>query len=576
MTAKRKRVDGEEDEIQDERTPKAQRIRQGSLPLENKNAANGSTQDVETPTKRRRGRPPGSTQKPKTVPNGIGRHSDPRASKIKPKGKLLFATPKKDREDSGGSPTLLIRNAERSARRKSARTLIQQTIAGDISEENDLDEEDVLARKIWDLDDQVDSDGDLGVDPEDEKANEPFPPTPSKRGPKQYKKTRRKRTPTPPQDLPPHELYFFQNRPGNTKTSNNNLSSLSLLTHEQYYNEITAYKDPHASSLSFLHSLHSRSFPQWAFELSQSFNICLYGYGSKRHLLTSFASHLYSLYPPSDPPKIAMINGYIQTLTIRQVLLTLASLIFPSPLPALPSQPRELATSLLNHLTNIPPIHAVNIFINSLDAPPLQRAPGPSVLAQLASSPYIHLVATCDTPSFPLLWDTPLREQYNFVFHDTTTFKSYGGAEIASVIDDVNALLGRSGRSVKGKEGVGFVLRSLTENARNLYRMLIGELLANMEDDGMANGTEEDDEEEGGQGTSKRKKQDGGGVEYTVLYQKAVEDFICSNEMGFRGLLKEFLDHEMVVSRRDGAGTEILGTPFRREEMEAILEDLMG
>ncbi len=103
---------------------------------------------------------------------------------------------------------------------------------------------------------------------------------------------------------------------------------------------------------------------------------------------------------------------------------------------------------------------------------------------------------------------------------------------------------------------MGFVLRSLPENARNLYRVLIAELLAAMDDD------------EGGK--------EEGGIEYKVLYQKVVEEFICSNEMGFRQLLKEFYDHQMVVSRRDGAGAELLGVPWRREEMEAILEDLVG
>ncbi len=110
---------------------------------------------------------------------------------------------------------------------------------------------------------------------------------------------------------------------------------------------------------------------------------------------------------------------------------------------------------------------------------------------------------------------------------------------------------------MKGKEGVGFVLRSLPENARNLYRVLIAELLAAMDEDGGGGGGE-------------------GGMEYKVLYQKVVEEFICSNEMGFRQLLKEFHDHQMVVSRRDGGGAEMLGVPWRREEMEAILEDLVG
>ena len=101
------------------------------------------------------------------------------------------------------------------------------------------------------------------------------------------------------------------------------------------------------------------------------------------------------------------------------------------------------------------------------------------------------------------------------------------------------------------------MLRSLPENARNLYRVLVAELLAAIDDeDGEARGE--------------------GGVDYKVLYQKVVEEFICSNEMGFRQLLKEFYDHKMIISNRDVTGSELLGVPWRKEEMEAILEDLLG
>jgi origin recognition complex subunit 2 len=37
-----------------------------------------------------------------------------------------------------------------------------------------------------------------------------------------------------------------------------------------------------------------------------------------------------------------------------------------------------------------------------------------------------------------------------------------------------------------------------------------------------------------------------------------------------------FHDHQMVVSRKDAMGTEMLSVPFRKEELETILEDLMA
>lgn len=428
------------------------------------------------------------------------------------------------------------------------------------------------------VDGKVAGDEALSDDSEDEEAEgdlfAPIPSTPPKRNTKKVRKARRKRSLTPPDDLPPHEIYFLQNHYKNAKTSNNTLSSLSLLSHEQYHNNISVFVDPHASSIKFLHSLHSRSFPQWNFELSQSFNICLYGYGSKRHLVTDFADHLSSLRPSFSPPKIIIINGYTPALKIRQVLTTIATVAFDTPASSLKlgSQPRDIIDSILTQLAECPPSSPIYIFINSLDAPPLRRNPIPSIFATLASSSHIHLLATCDNPSFPRLFESSAREQFNFLFHDTTTFESYAPVEVGSVVDTMNELLGRSGRSVKGKEGVGFVLRSLPENARNLYRILIAELLAAMD-----NGIEDND----ALGPERGSRKVAGGVGVVgrmavrVLYQKAVEEFICTSDMAFRTLLKEFQDHQMVDSKWDGAGTEMIGVPFRREEMEAILEDLV-
>ena len=228
-----------------------------------------TTAETLTPTKARRGRPPGSGQKRKSLANGVGSENDA-ATPLKPKGKKLFSTPSKaPSKDDDQIDGPIIRNADRSARRKSARTLLDRTATNGPSDEDDFEQDDLLARKIWDVD-EAESD-EQQEDLEDELAAESaVPATPSKR-----KRGRRKRSPTPPQDLPAHEQYFWQNRPGKVKTSNNTLSSLSLLTHEQYHNAITAYSDPHSSSYTFLHTLHSRSFPQWRFELSQSFNICL-------------------------------------------------------------------------------------------------------------------------------------------------------------------------------------------------------------------------------------------------------------------------------------------------------------
>jgi origin recognition complex subunit 2 len=95
---------------------------------------------------------------------------------------------------------------------------------------------------------------------------------------------------------------------------------------------------------------------------------------------------------------------------------------------------------------------------------------------------------------------------------------------------------------------VSFVLKSLPENAKNLFRVLVGEQLAGMDDNSgaLSNNDEEDNDNE-----PRVRNNTEPGVEYRVLYQKAVEEFICSNEMNFRTLLKEFVLPSALTSLRN-------------------------
>lgn len=402
---------------------------------------------------------------------------------------------------------------------------------------------------------------------------------------RQKRKSRRKRTPTPPPDLPPHEHYFFQNRPGGlTKTSANTLSSLSLITHEEYYDAVRKHVDPHQDEMDYLHHLHSRSFDQWLFELKEGYSLCLFGWGSKRFLISAFAEHIAS-DPDIHRAKIIMINGYNPSLTVRDILATLASQIPSLKTAKLGSQPTDAMHTVLSALSDQD--HRFFLMLHTLDGPNLRRGASQAHLARLSAHPQVHLIASADTPAFAMLWDTALRTEFNFLFHDATTFQPYEaevGAAAAGggVVDEVNSLLGRSGRRVHGREGVVFVLRSLTESARRLFGLLLSEVLsadidsAPTADAGAGADADQVDEfERAVGGLGKAAVGELGGVEYRALYRKAVQALITGSEMSFRQLLKEFFDHQMVTSRRDGMGMEILGLPFRREECEAILEDLV-
>ena len=513
--------------------------------------------------------------------------------------KVLFSTPNRAAEanenegDEEETPTAT-RN-DRSARRKSARALQKRREDEGSDEEGETEREAEIARQILD-----EEEGDRSDDEEDETIDVATPATPSantssKRG--RPKGRRRERTPSPPPNLPPHELYFFQNRTGANKTSSNTLPSNLLLHHEDYFTQMQNYTDPHAADIARLQDLHKRAFEQWMFELEEGFNLCLYGYGSKRHLVMEFAEHMH--VQSEARVRIVVVNGYTPGLTVRDVLATLASVVLGKGVK-LPAQPAAMADLLLQHIDEHSPKLTVHLIIHSLDHQNLRKHQ--SLIARLAASTHISLLATVDNPNFPLLWDTAHLRQFHWFYHDATTFQPYT-AEL-DVVDSVNELLGRSGRRLGGKDGVAFVLKSLPENAKALFRILVAEQLANDTSDGPAQAyatdqVDEDDllgasdderaaEEQNTPSRRGRKPKSASrpkprprpqatvveGVEYRTLYHKAVEEFVCTSELNFRTLLKEFYDHQMVESRKDGLGTERLSVPFGREELGGILEEI--
>ncbi|GAO15205.1 hypothetical protein UVI_02007030 [Ustilaginoidea virens] len=506
-----------------------------------------------TPSKRRRRRSPSagdlaaaeaSPDAPEATPRKSGKTGT--RTPVKPPAKSIFATPVKNPQAEAATPSR--RAADQSARRKSARALIERAVGSRADDDDDDDGDgdgdysnDTLIRQIYEDSDAQDSADDgrpadpssraeaatpsSGAGAAGQRAEASASASASASSP--AARAKRATSPTPPRDLPPHELYFAHNKPGKPTTSDRTLASLALLTHDEYFALAGGqqHEDPHAADVAHLENLHAELFPQWAFELSQGYSVCLYGFGSKRALLRRFAHHLHlhaARCARRDKLRIVAVNGYARALALRDLAAT------------------DVRLALL---------------VSSVDAAALRKPAAQGVLARLAAHPQVSFVCSADTPDFPLLWDIALRSAFDFVFHDCTTFAPF--AVELDVVDDVHELLGRAARRVSGREGVAFVLKSLPENAKNLFRLLVGEVLVAMEEEGRL-----DDEP--------------AGVEYRMVYNKAVEEFICSSEMAFRTLLKEFHDHQMITSRKDALGTELLSVPFPKDELEAILEDLMS
>ncbi|KAF4268145.1 hypothetical protein KXW98_007541 [Aspergillus fumigatus] len=556
---KRKQPDSDDGERRAS-APKRQRTTAVINSSTNENADANRSPDM-TPSKRIKSTP----QKPSSPTPAALKESGLKTPTHRSKAKALFSTPTKA---TAFSTPNRARNADRSAKKKSARLLLEQ------DEDEIWDGADRLAEEI--LEDEgdapetaiEDSDGVIATveGTTKEAADGKTAATPKRRAGRP-KGAKNKRSPTPEGELPAHERYFFQNRAGPPRTSNNTLNKLNLLTHEEYFEKLAGYTDPCQKEKNFLLDLHCRSFPQWDFEFNQGFNICLYGYGSKRQLLNNFADWLYQRHGAS-PPSVVVVNGHTANLSIRSIFATIVTAVLGADIPSkMGSQPLEVLELLQSSLKSRPSQKPITVLINAIDAPLLRRATNQALLARLAATPKIHLLATADTPNFLLMWDISLRDHFNFVFHDCTTFAAFDTE--FDVVEEVHNLLGRKGRRIGGKDGVGFVLKSLPENARNLYRLLLTELLCMMDED------HNSDDEMNGHAGRENGVNDEMGIEFRMLYQKAAEEFIASSEMMFRTLLKEFHDHQMITSRMDSGGMEILRVPLSREEMEGLLEDLV-
>src|SRR5262249_31608072 len=139
------------------------------------------------------------------------------------------ARPESEDDDDERVNDTKLNGTNRSARRKSTRRIVDQTIAGDGSE-NDSSEDGIIAQQTWDEDEN----GEIAVSEQDEDDEQLLhAESPSKRGREKQKSSKNKRQETP-QNLPPHERYFWDNRPGASKTSANSLNAHLLLNHDEY------------------------------------------------------------------------------------------------------------------------------------------------------------------------------------------------------------------------------------------------------------------------------------------------------------------------------------------------------
>lgn len=362
-----------------------------------------------------------------------------------------------------------------------------------------------------------------------------------------------------------YEGYFDQHKTRD-KISTTPFSRAPAVEFKDFINYVDLSRKFYRDSRDFLLSLYRTMFTQWSFELSQGYSLLFYGVGSKRNLLLEFVSTCI----PQDVP-VLVVNGYNPATSFKELLNSLISILIDDTSLKLPKNTPDLLQVTLNYLESTRDSRAlpksglykpkVVLLVHNIDGESMRSDKTQAFLSQLSSAAEIWVVATIDHINAPIMWDAAKLAMYNFLWHDLTTYESYA---IETSFEDPLSL-GKV-RTAAGNKGVKYVLSSLTAKARGLYRVLICHQIETMTTE--LGGTSDDKRSIAGSAQF--------GIEFKLLYQKCVEEFLVSNELNFRTMLTEFIDHKMAIITKDSSGTEIVYVPYTKETMENVLEeDLM-
>jgi len=350
------------------------------------------------------------------------------------------------------------------------------------------------------------------------------------------------------------EGYFDQHRT-KVKTSNHSMVQAPQLEYDEFNSLVLMSGFLHHNEKQTLINTYKEMYTQWYFELSEGFSLVFFGIGSKRRLLLHFVEEY--LTQMIDVPTI-VINGYNPASNFKEIITTIVSTL---KLKKVPTRLGDLVEYIVEYYQKREKSIKLIILVHNIDGQGLRDEKTQIYLSKLASIRQIHFITSIDHINAPLLWDSTMLANFNFVWHNTTTFADY---LTETSFQDI-LTLGQTQKSA-GSKGAKYVLSSLTTNSKNLYRVLVSNQLQNMEDDLISKKAH-------GAGDNQLKGTIKHALEYKNFYTLCAEEFISSNEINFRTMLMEFVEHKMAILTKDQTGTEYVFIPFSLEELQKLLED---
>ncbi|KAH3679253.1 hypothetical protein WICPIJ_008653 [Wickerhamomyces pijperi] len=351
--------------------------------------------------------------------------------------------------------------------------------------------------------------------------------------------------------------YFDQHKMKNPH-SNNSMVQAPQLDYDEFNSLVLLSGFLHHPQKFELLQKYKEMYSQYYFELTENFNLLFYGVGSKRQFIEGFVQgHLLERIDDDEAPPVLVINGYNPATTLKEILTKIVQTLKISRAPKSTVELIEfLQKKFFTAKSNNPELILI---IHNLDGPSLRDDKTQNYLSKLCSIKQIQLLASIDHLFAPLLWNSSRANNFNFVWHNVSTFMDY----LTETSFEDPLILGQTQKSA-GSKGAKFVLSSLTENAKALYRVLASNQLQNMEDDLATKRTQSDTTLKG---ALKH------GLLFSQFFSLCAEEFISSNELNFRTMLMEFVEHKMCVLTKDQAGIEKVFIPFTLAEISKLLTD---
>ncbi|PKI50658.1 origin of replication complex subunit 2 [Punica granatum] len=346
--------------------------------------------------------------------------------------------------------------------------------------------------------------------------------------------------------------YFLAKESGSSssKKSGRKVSDIQVVDEQELIAAVANIEPKHEKEIAALKDSYKSSYSEWVFLLRCGFGLLFYGFGSKKALIEDFASTALSEYT------VVVVNGYLQSINVKQVVVTVAELLLEflksrkkSPKANLPNLQQPFSSRSMEDLFSFLDGSwmegndcFVCVVIHNIDGPGLRDSDTQRCLAQLAACSNVRIIASIDHVNSPLLWDKKMvHTQFNWYWLHTPTYEPY------KIEGMFFPLILAHGNTTQSAKTATIVLQSLTPNAQSVFRVLAEYQMSHPDEEGML---------------------------VSSLYATCRERFLVSSQVTLNSHLTEFKDHELVKIKRHPDGEDCLHIPLAKEALEKLLSEI--